>query len=255
MTNAGSAYFQDKFPEYVFKFSSSGNLHDLCRRILSDAVAQVWTFFCHICIVQCSLGYQKYHICSVHWNIIINTMCSFTGISTVLLFVSTLALRYWQIFFLNNFPTQRIVWISEKNAYYAKTWEKDPPNPKNMTPYSLRWKYEKTSCVSGKWEVLEIISEGGNYCWQNLRYPVIHLKVGDIAWAPYSSTVFAAVTEDGRLHLFDLHLKRYSPICCQVDQIRLLEGRQCRQLCFQLIVSSDVGKLNTIAFNLEVRKI
>ena len=216
MTNAGSAYFQDKFPEYVFKFSSSGNLHDLCRRILSDAVAQVWTFF--LSYMQCSLGYQKYHICSVHWNIIINTMCSFTGISTVLLFVSTLALRYWQIFFLNNFPTQRIVWISEKNAYYAKTWEKDPPNQKTWDRNFKMKIWENMLCFR-KVRSSRNHFWGGDYCWQNLRYPVIHLKVGDIAWAPYSSTVFAAVTEDGRLHLFDLHLKRYSPICCQVDQI------------------------------------
>ena len=162
---------------------------------------------------------------------------------------------YIFVLFSTIFPLKGLFgfWISEKMHIMQKHEKKIPQTKKHET-VTLRWKYEKTCCVSGKWEVLEIISEGGNYCWQNLRYPVIHLKVGDIAWAPYSSTVFAAVTEDGRLHLFDLHLKRYSPICCQVDQIWLLEGRQCRQLCFQLIVSSDVGKLNTIAFNLEVRK-
>ena len=45
------------------------------------------------------------------------------------------------------------------------------------------------------------------------------MQVGDIAWAPYSSTVFAAVTEDGRVHLFDLHTRKYSPICCQVGLV------------------------------------
>ena len=42
-------------------------------------------------------------------------------------------------------------------------------------------------------------------------------QVGDVAWAPYSSTVFAAVTIDGRAVVFDLSVNKYSPICSQVD--------------------------------------
>lgn len=39
--------------------------------------------------------------------------------------------------------------------------------------------------------------------------------VGDAAWAPYSSTVMAAVTDDGRLHVFDLSANRLTPMCSQ----------------------------------------
>jgi hypothetical protein len=39
--------------------------------------------------------------------------------------------------------------------------------------------------------------------------------VGDIAWAPYSSTVFAAVTDDGKVHVFDLAQNRQLPLCSQ----------------------------------------
>jgi dynein intermediate chain 1 len=39
--------------------------------------------------------------------------------------------------------------------------------------------------------------------------------VGDIAWAPYSSTVFAAVTDDGKVHVFDLAQNRQLPLCTQ----------------------------------------
>ena len=58
-------------------------------------------------------------------------------------------------------------------------------------------------------------------------------QVGDVAWAPYSSTVFAAVTLDGELYMiivriiiviisgrvvvFDLSINKYSPICNQVS--------------------------------------
>ena len=39
--------------------------------------------------------------------------------------------------------------------------------------------------------------------------------VGDIAWAPYCSTVFSAATVDGRVHVFDLKVDKYHAICSQ----------------------------------------
>lgn len=39
--------------------------------------------------------------------------------------------------------------------------------------------------------------------------------VGDAAWAPFSSTVMAAVTDDGRVHVFDLAANRLAPLCVQ----------------------------------------
>ena len=36
--------------------------------------------------------------------------------------------------------------------------------------------------------------------------------VGDVAWAPYSSTVFAAVTSDGKVHVFDLNENNTNPL-------------------------------------------
>ena len=43
-----------------------------------------------------------------------------------------------------------------------------------------------------------------------------------MAWAPYSSTVFAAVTIDGRAVVFDLSVNKYNPICNQVSSYTLL---------------------------------
>uniref|UniRef100_A0A3Q3GSS9 Dynein axonemal intermediate chain 1 n=1 Tax=Labrus bergylta TaxID=56723 RepID=A0A3Q3GSS9_9LABR len=39
--------------------------------------------------------------------------------------------------------------------------------------------------------------------------------VGDVAWAPYSSTVFAAVNTDGTVHVFDLNINKDEPLCQQ----------------------------------------
>ena len=57
-------------------------------------------------------------------------------------------------------------------------------------------------------------------------------EVGDVAWAPYSSTVFAAVTLDGKVHVYDLHNNKYKPACVQP------------------VVSKRKAKLNHLSFNL-----
>ena len=43
----------------------------------------------------------------------------------------------------------------------------------------------------------------------------LNSMVGDMAWAPYCSTVFAAVTVDGRVHVFDLSINKYEPLSVQ----------------------------------------
>ena len=52
-----------------------------------------------------------------------------------------------------------------------------------------------------------------------------------MAWAPYSSTVFALVTGDGGVRVFDIHLNKY------------------KQICRQKVITSGEGGLNKIAFN------
>ncbi|XP_041094601.1 dynein, axonemal, intermediate chain 1, paralog 2 isoform X1 [Polyodon spathula] len=59
----------------------------------------------------------------------------------------------------------------------------------------------------------------------------LNAAVGDVAWAPYSSTVFAAVTTDGKVHVFDLSVNKYEAIC------------------EQLVVAKKKTKLTHIEFN------
>ena len=76
-------------------------------------------------------------------------------------------------------------------------------------------------------------------------------QVGDIAWAPYSSTVFAVVTFEGKVYIYDLSINKYNPICIQVILILLniLLFLSCTIL--QTIVSKKQGVLNHVAFNRE----
>jgi dynein intermediate chain 1 len=53
----------------------------------------------------------------------------------------------------------------------------------------------------------------------SLPYPIMSFDlgeaVGDATWAPYSSTVFAAVTSDGKVHVFDLDVNKHEALCDQ----------------------------------------
>ena len=39
--------------------------------------------------------------------------------------------------------------------------------------------------------------------------------VGDVAWAPYGSTVFTGITNNGKVHVFDIYENAYEPLCEQ----------------------------------------
>jgi dynein intermediate chain 1, axonemal len=53
----------------------------------------------------------------------------------------------------------------------------------------------------------------------DFRNPLItydlNAPVSDVDWAPYSSSIFAAVTTDGFVHIYDLSIDKYDPICIQ----------------------------------------
>jgi dynein intermediate chain 1 len=55
--------------------------------------------------------------------------------------------------------------------------------------------------------------------------------VGDVAWAPHSSTVFAAVTDEGKVHVFDLAQNRQLALCAQKVSRDALKGKYCSIRC------------------------
>ena len=52
--------------------------------------------------------------------------------------------------------------------------------------------------------------------------------VADCAWAPYSSTVFAAITTDGRVCVWDLNINKTLPLCDQKISFDLSESKLTR---------------------------
>lgn len=79
--------------------------------------------------------------------------------------------------------------------------------------------------------------------------------VGDIAWSPYSSTVFAAVTSDGKVHIFDLAVNKHEPLCEQ----KVVKRAKLTHVVFNkndpiIIVGDDRGGVNSLKLSPNLRK-
>ena len=81
--------------------------------------------------------------------------------------------------------------------------------------------------------------------------------VGDIAWSPYSSTVFAAVTNDGRCCVFDMNINKYEALCQQSVVPR--KKTKLTHVSFNpihpvLIVGDDRGAVTSVKLSPNLRK-
>ncbi|XP_014477799.1 PREDICTED: dynein intermediate chain 2, ciliary isoform X2 [Dinoponera quadriceps] len=84
------------------------------------------------------------------------------------------------------------------------------------------------------------------------------VPIGDVQWAPYSSTVLACVSNDGKVTVFDLNVNKYRPICSQ-PVVNKRKSKLTR-LAFNnvlpfIIVGDDKGTVNTLKLspNLRIR--
>ncbi|CAB3228922.1 unnamed protein product [Arctia plantaginis] len=100
----------------------------------------------------------------------------------------------------------------------------------HMPVYRIHYNYFNNSIYascSGDWRV-KIWEDGRD---EPLFMFELGSPVGDVKWAPYSSTVFAACTADGKVYVFDLNVDKYRPICVQA------------------VVSKKTKKLTRLDFN------
>eukprot|EP00041_Stephanoeca_diplocostata_P024269 m.609812 g.609812 ORF g.609812 m.609812 type:complete len:731 (+) comp22491_c0_seq1:156-2348(+) len=79
--------------------------------------------------------------------------------------------------------------------------------------------------------------------------------VGEVAWAPYSSTMFAAVTSAGFLFVFDLGISKTEPICSQ----QIIKKGKLTHLAFNdsypvVVVGDDRGNINSLKLSPNLRK-
>ena len=94
----------------------------------------------------------------------------------------------------------------------------------------------------------------------NMEKPILtfdlNSSVGDIAWSPVSSSIFAAVTADGKIYVFDLNENKYEPICEQ----QVIKKAKLTHVCFHktfpmLLVGDDKGQVMSFKLSPNLRKL
>ncbi len=123
----------------------------------------------------------------------------------------------------------------------------------SMAVYAVRWNHFHSNIF--------ISSSADWTCklWDHTcKTPVMSFdlaqQVGDVAWAPYSSTVFAAITSDGVTHVYDLNVNRNGPLCWQ----KVVTKAKCTHLAFNsdspiLIVGDDRGGVTSLKLSPNLR--
>ncbi|KAL2726546.1 hypothetical protein V1478_006824 [Vespula squamosa] len=145
--------------------------------------------------------------------------------------------------------------IYKCNTAYSSIYMQTYNEAHNMPVYRIVFnKYNSkifASC-SGDWKIK---------IWEDERPEPLFMfdlgvPIGDVQWAPYSSTVLACVSNDGKVTVFDLNVNKYRSICSQA--IVSKKKNKLTRLAFNtkmpfIIVGDDKGTINTLKLSPNLR--
>ena len=82
--------------------------------------------------------------------------------------------------------------------------------------------------------------------------------VGDVEWAPYSSTVFSAVTSAGLLYVWDLHQEKHTWMC-EHQAMKKSNNNKALHLTFNyedpiILVGDEMGGVNSFKLSTSLRQ-
>lgn len=125
-----------------------------------------------------------------------------------------------------------------------------------MAVYGVRWnKFHQRVFLSASADWTVKLWDHQNR--QSLMSFDLGNAVGDVQWAPYSSTVFAAVTNDGKVHVFDLAENKHEPMCDQ----KVVRKSKVTKVAFNpnpesaiLIVGDDRGGVLALKLSPNLRR-
>ncbi|XP_043284310.1 dynein intermediate chain 2, ciliary isoform X2 [Venturia canescens] len=145
--------------------------------------------------------------------------------------------------------------IYKCNTAYSSVYMKTYNEAHNMPVYRIVFnKYNSSifaSC-SGDWRIK--IWEDNNL--EPLFMFDLGVPIGDVQWAPYSSTVLACVSNDGKVSVFDLNVNKYRSICSQ--PVVSKRRSKLTRLAFNdvlpfIIVGDDKGTVNSLKLSPNLR--
>ena len=106
----------------------------------------------------------------------------------------------------------------------------------------------------GNWQIHPKVFLSASADWtvklwdHNSGKPVISFdlnnSVGDVCWAPYSATTFAAVTSDGKVHVYDLNENKHEPMCEQkiVRKAKLTKVRPSSSCTWRVVAVAETSE-------------
>ncbi|XP_076240760.1 dynein intermediate chain 2, ciliary [Calliopsis andreniformis] len=145
--------------------------------------------------------------------------------------------------------------IYKCNTAYSSVYMKTYNEAHNMPVYRIVFNKFNSSIFascSGDWRIK---------IWEDNRMEPLFMfdlgvPIGDVQWAPYSSTVLACVSNDGKVTVFDLNVNKYRPICSQ--PVVSKRKNKLTRLAFNnelpfIIVGDDKGTVNTLKLSPNLR--
>eukprot|EP00750_Incisomonas_marina_P031856 INCI837.1.p1 GENE.INCI837.1~~INCI837.1.p1 ORF type:complete len:735 (-),score=142.11 INCI837.1:139-2178(-) len=138
------------------------------------------------------------------------------------------------------------------SAEYLNTFDAHP----GMAVYSIRCSYFHPNAFlscSADWTVK--LWNDSSKSDKPLMVFELGEAVGDVCWAPYSSTVFAAVTNAGKVHVYDLRVNKHEPICEQ----KVAKLTKLTRICFSpsdpiLLIGDERGNVLSLKLSPNLRK-
>ncbi|KOC64238.1 Dynein intermediate chain 1, axonemal [Habropoda laboriosa] len=145
--------------------------------------------------------------------------------------------------------------IYKCNTAYSSVYMRTYNEAHNMPVYRIvfnKFNSNIFASCSGDWRIK---------IWEDNRMEPLFMfdlgvPIGDVQWAPYSSTVLACVSNDGKVTVFDLNINKYRPICSQ--QVVSKKKNKLTRLAFNnklpfIIVGDDKGTINTLKLSPNLR--
>jgi dynein intermediate chain 1, axonemal len=123
----------------------------------------------------------------------------------------------------------------------------------DMSVYSAKWNnYCNVFLTAGADWTVKVWNQGNKIPCFSFD---LGSQIGDIAWAPYSSTVFAAITNIGKIHIYDLNINKNDSLC---DQL-VVKKAKLTKIKFNptwpiILVGDDKGLVQTLKLSPNLRK-